>query len=598
MVWNSVRVRLTLWNICVLAFVLGGFGFAFCYAVQANQSTAIDRDLRMRARPFTDDHFPGGRVRGGPDGPGGPRGGYGGAMGFGSGGPGGPGGDGPNRGFWLGRGPGDWERSPNFVGPPDLRPKRDFWQGRGPGDWERSLNFVGPPDVRKRQFFFRGGPGGGPRSQAARDNSGRGTTTRTAAEEAADRRRFRQGPRLFDLQGKSLGPFGPDADPFWDKAAFTAALQGKELFTTPVVEGERLRVYTVPLRHEGKIWGVVQVPHSLTELDRLLENQYRTLFFLIPIALLVAGVGGLFLTNHALRPVSKVTQAAAQIGAEDLSQRLEVTGKDELAELAATFNGMIARLEGAFQSREQAYRQLESAYQEQRRFTADASHELRTPLARIKGITSLALFGPHCADEYHDALTIADQAADVMNRIVQDLLLLARSDAGQLSPRFAPVSVERLLRNAAGRLEGQPGASIRLELPAGPLELRGDADHLTRLLVNLLENAVRHTPVDGEVLLSARSEGSTVLITVSDNGEGIPAEHLPHLCERFYRVDASRTRADGGTGLGLAICQSIVQAHAGTLTIHSRPGLGTTVEVRLPGFVAPQLPAVPAEACA
>jgi len=570
MVWSSsVRVRLTLWNICVLACVLGGFGFAFCYAVQANQSAAIDRDLRMRSRPFTDDHFPGGP--GGPvepghrgGGPGGPRG-FGGSIGFGPGGPGG----GPTRGFWLGRGPGDLEHSPDFVG---------------------------PPTPLRLRVFFRGWAGMGPKPQDAPQRARGNFGGRSAADIEADRRRFRQGPRLFDLHGKSLGFFGPETDTFWDAKAFPVAVKGREIFTTVVVDGERLRVYSAPMTQDGKVMGVVQSPHSLTELDRLLENQYRTLFFLIPAALLVAGIGGLFLTNHALRPVSKVTQAAAQIGAEDLSKRLEVTGKDELAELAATFNGMIARLEGAFQSREQAYRQLESAYQEQRRFTADASHELRTPLARIKGITSLALYGPHCVDEYHDALTIADQAADVMNRIVQDLLLLARSDAGQLSPRFAPVSVERLLHNAADRLEGQPGAPIRLELPPEPLELRGDVDHLTRLLVNLLENAVRHTPEDGEVLLSARREDGSVLLTVSDNGEGIPAEHLPHLCERFYRVDASRTRADGGTGLGLAICQSIVQAHQGTLSIQSRPGLGTTVEVRLPRFAAPEMPAAPVEA--
>jgi signal transduction histidine kinase len=403
---------------------------------------------------------------------------------------------------------------------------------------------------------------------------------------------------MFDLQANSLGPPGTEDHHPWDPSGFVQASHGQELLSTVVVEGERLRVLSAPMRWEGKVVGVAQHSHSLAELDRLLENQYRTLLLLIPAALLVAGVGGLFLTSRALRPVRKVTQAAAQIGAEDLSRRLDVTGKDELAELAATFNGMIARLEGAFQSREEAYHRLESAYQEQRRFTADASHELRTPLARIKGITSLALFGPRNMDDYHEALTIADQAADVMNRIVQDLLLLARSDAGQLAPRYTTLRVEALLDGAADRLHGHPGAPIRLELPSEPLQLRGDEDHLTRVLVNLLENAVRHTPESGEVVLSAHREEERVLLTVSDNGEGIPAEHLPHLCERFYRVDAARTRADGGTGLGLAICESIIQAHGGSLTIRSRVGLGTTVEVRLPGQAVPLLPAAPAGLCA
>lgn len=546
MVWNSVRVRLTLWNICILALVLGGFGLAFCYTVRVTQSHAIDNELRMRAHPFGDERFP--RGPGGPGGPGG------------LGGPGGP------RGFFRGRAPWDFRQPPDFVGPPNLAGNRPPFRG-----------------FERREF---------------RAPNGQDPNRRPGTQTAAERRRFRQGFRMFDLKGKSLGPFGPEADPPWDRAAFARAARGEELFSTVTVDGERLRVLSVPMQWDGKTFGVAQHSHSLAELDRLLQSQYRTLFLLIPAALLVAGVGGLFLTSRALRPVRKVTQAAAQIGAEDLSRRLEVTGKDELAELAATFNGMIARLEGAFQSREDAYRRLESAYEEQRRFTADASHELRTPLARIKGITSLALFGPRCVDDYHEALTIADQAADVMNRIVQDLLLLARSDAGQLTPRYATFSGKTLLQSAADRLQGQPGAAIRLELPSEPLELRGDADHLTRLLVNLLENAVRHTPADGEVVLSARREGDQVLLAVSDNGEGIPAEHLPHLCERFYRVDAARTRADGGTGLGLAICQSIVQAHGGTLTIHSRVGLGTTVEVRLPGLAPQPLPTAPAKAYA
>lgn len=540
MAWNSVRVRLTLWNICILALVLGGFGFAFCYTVQVTQSKAIDDELRMRAHPPDD------------RGPGGPRG-------FGV--PGGP-------AFFFLRGRGPWDRlqPPDFVGPPNLAGGR-----------------MGVRVLERRSF---------------RGPDGREPNRRPGTPSPAERRRFRQGFRMFDLQAKSLGPPGTEDHRPWDPVGFVRASHGQELLSTVVVEGERLRVLSVPMRWEGKVQGVAQHSHSLAELDRLLENQYRTLFFLIPAALLVAGVGGLFLTSRALRPVRKVTQAAAQIGAEDLSQRLEVTGKDELAELAATFNGMIARLEGAFQSREEAYHRLESAYQEQRRFTADASHELRTPLARIKGITSLALFGPRNMDDYHEALTIADQAADVMNRIVQDLLLLARSDAGQLTPRYTTLHVESLLLGAADRLQGHPGAPIRLELPAEPLQLRGDEDHLTRVLVNLLENAVRHTPESGEVILSARREEEQVLLTVSDNGEGIPAEHLPHLCERFYRVDAARTRADGGTGLGLAICESIVQAHGGALTIRSRVGLGTTVEVRLPGQAAPLLPAAPAGLCA
>jgi signal transduction histidine kinase len=401
---------------------------------------------------------------------------------------------------------------------------------------------------------------------------------------------------IVSLQGKPLGPH--PSERLWDPDAFETARGGKAGFSTVTVEGERVRVFSAPARRDGVQDGVIQVAHPLGELQRLVDSQLRTLFVLIPLALGVAGLSGLFLTSHALRPVRRITQAAAQIGAEDLSQRLEVTGKDELAELATTFNGMIGRLEGAFAGLSQAYRRLEASYKEQQRFTADASHELRTPLTRIKGMTSLALSGPHCADEYREALVVADQAADAMGRIVQDLLLLARADAGQLTLRFAPTRVEEALEHAAARLEGHPGAPIRCEPLTQPLPVNGDLDHLTRLVVNLLENAVRHTPSHGEVRMTARREAADVVIRISDTGEGIPPEHLPHVCERFYRVDASRTRADGGTGLGLAICQSIVQAHGGTLTLHSTPGQGTTVEVRLPaaGTTAPL--ALPAPAMA
>jgi signal transduction histidine kinase len=327
--------------------------------------------------------------------------------------------------------------------------------------------------------------------------------------------------------------------------------------------------------------GVVQVAQPLEERERLVESQFRTLLVLVPLALLVAGVGGLFLTNNALRPVDQMTQAAADIGAGDLSRRLEVRGQDELARLALTFNSMIARLEGTFRGLENAYYRLEGAYEEQQRFTGDASHELRTPLTRIKGMTSLALSGPGCFDEYRDAVIVADQAADAMSRIVQDLLLLARSDAGQLTPCLAPVSVGALLRRAADQPVATSGPAILLQSPEPDLVVAGDADHLARLLNNLVENALRHTP-SGEITLAARPVDGRVEITVADTGEGISTEHLPHVCDRFYRVDSARAQRDGGTGLGLAICQSIVEAHGGSMSIESTVGVGTTVHVVLP----------------
>ena len=527
--WHSVRVRLTLWNVLVLACVLGGFGAALCYSVQANQAAAIDRDLAARGR---------GLARRPPPEAGGFR-------------------------FRLPGTPGGPDQM--LMGPtPDLPPldRRD----EGPG---RVLRFG-----RRRPLVPRAPDDVGP--APIETNNGRV-------------REFRR-PLYFSAEGKPPEMWADDLP--WDRAAMSDALAGLERYSTVLIDGERVRVFTTPVRAEGAIVGSTQTAHPLGEQERLAESQIRTLLLLIPAALLVAGVGGLFLTNRALRPVREVTHAAAQIGAGDLSRRLRVEGKDELAELSSTFNGMIGRLEYAFRDLEganaelaQAFRKLEAAYEEQRRFTGDASHELRTPLTRIKGSTSLALYGPHDADSYREALVVADEAADAMARIVQDLLLLARSDAGQLPVRRAAISLEEVLQRAVEGLRGEPGPAIILEPSICGVGISGDADHLVRLFGNLLENAVRHTPPEGRVTLSAEVIGDVVGVRVADTGEGIPPEHLPRVCERFYRVDAARTGGRGGTGLGLAICQSIVQAHEGTLAIESRLGEGTRVTVTLPAAV-------------
>jgi len=474
---SSVRIRLTLWNVGVLALVLGGFGSALCLSIQVQQQDSLERDLEARAR--------------------------------------------------LAMHPAEVQVSP-----------------------ARSARVADSALVERPAM---------PRSMKIAE---------------LDYRR----PLTFDLRGRSQ-QFRDDRP--WDPAAYWIASRGRRWVSSVRADDQRLLVLSAPIRRKGTLVGVVQVAQPLGERERLVESQFRTLLVLVPLALLVAGVGGLFLTNNALRPVDQMTQAAVDIGAGDLSRRLEVRGQDELARLALTFNSMIARLEGTFRGLENAYYRLEGAYEEQQRFTGDASHELRTPLTRIKGMTSLALSGPGCFDEYRDAVIVADQAADVMSRIVQDLLLLARSDAGQLTPSLAPVSIGALLRRATDQPLATTGPRIVLQAPVPDLMVAGDADHLARLLNNLVENAVRHTAT-GEIILAARQEAGRILITVTDTGEGIPAEHLPHVCDRFYRVDSARARGDGGTGLGLAICQSIVQAHGGSMSIDSTVGVGTAVQIMLP----------------
>jgi heavy metal sensor kinase len=497
MKWYSVRVRLTLWNIAILALVLGGFGLTLCTSVAGNLQASGDRELVARARQFAE---------------------------------------------WQER------RDPS-------RPRRHHGWGRGPS------------------------PGAGATKQAG---SGPSAAASNAASERFNSFRF---PRLLSLDGKPLFSFLEDEP--WDPDTFALSREGAERFSTVLVDREEARVFSMPFRRNGRIEGVIQVAYPIAEQKRLIEGQVQTLLTLLPLALLVAGMGGIFLTDRALRPVREVTQAAEQLGARDLSRRLEVAGRDEMAHLATTFNGMLARLDASFE--------------QQRRFTADASHELRTPLARLKVTTSLALSGRRSAEEYRDALEVADRTADAMSEIVQDLLLLARSDAGELRLEARPASVEELLHGAIAGIAGLPGPVPRLDAVPRGLTVLGDARHLVRLFRNLLENAVRHTPPDGTVTVSAWEDGGNVRIRVRDTGEGILPEHLAHVTERFYRIDTARSRSRGGTGLGLAICQSIVHAQGGEMEIESEIGRGTVVTVLLPSgptlFSAPAPPAEEAVSC-
>lgn len=504
--WNSVRLRLTLWNVFVLALVLAGYAVTLTLTIPRMLAAEVDSELEERAARVT---------------------------------------------RWWSR----FDAYPTSSGTPNR------W-------WAPFID----------------------RSGAAERRSG--STSGPLGDTEADRRGYFRRPRILSTDGEALVPFSGDVP--WDPDTFLISLGGQKVYSRITVENETLRVLSLPLwsgggdPETGEIEGVVQVAHPLGEHERLTAGMIRLPLALIPVALLVAGLGGVFLTHRALRPVREVTQAAAQIDAEDLSRRLEVRGKDEMAELARTFNGMIGRLEGAFGSLEAAYAQLEAAFEQQRRFTGDASHELRTPLTRIKGSASLALTRERTPQEYQNSLRIINKAADAMNEIVQDLLLLARADSGQLNAALRPTSLAELVESAVAELPGD-GAPIRLDVPSGLPLLQADSGQLRRVFVNLLMNARRHTPPDGEIEFGARSGEGHVAITVRDTGEGIPPEHLPHVCERFYRVDAARSRGSGGTGLGLAICQSIVQAHQGSLSLESEVGVGTRVTVILPaaGAAAP-----------
>jgi len=373
-------------------------------------------------------------------------------------------------------------------------------------------------------------------------------------------------PRVIPRNPADAPTWAPKEVP-WDAQSFRRSLDGRTVYSTVVDHGTPTRVLSMPVERQGKIDRVLQLAYPLDGVIRQIDRLTWTLLILAPFGLLVAALGGTFLTNRSLRPVSEIANLASRLGASDLSERLPVSGRDEFSELSSSFNAMLSRLEEAFNR--------------QRQFTADASHELRTPLSIIKVNASQALEHPWPEDRYREFLTAIDAASDRQSRIVEELLFLARADAGRLARDMALVCLLEALEEAADAVSRPDRPPIQLESIDPGFMVPGSGSELTRLWTNLLENAVRHTPPDGAVTVSAMVDAESVTVSVTDTGEGIAPEHLPHLGERFYRVDAARATETGGNGLGLAICRSITKAHGGQMTIESKVGEGTVVRIRL-----------------
>jgi heavy metal sensor kinase len=355
------------------------------------------------------------------------------------------------------------------------------------------------------------------------------------------------------------------------------AINGRSSFTTiEAAEGEGLRLLAVPIHLSipglplSTQPGALIIGRSTRQIDEALHGLVRTLVIAVPLALAVAAGGGIFLARRALKPVDKIAQTAQEIEENDLSQRINVHTKDELGRLAATLNEMIGRLQGAFQR--------------QKQFTSDASHELRAPLAVIEAESSLALQKERPPSDYRQSLETISQEARQMSSLIQQLLILARADAGKEQWDFTEVDLGKLTTNLSTDIEvlcQEKGLNFQLGQPQD-LVVRGDEARLRELFMNLLDNAIIYTPSPGTVSVSLRREGQMAVVAIKDTGVGIPAEDIPFIFERFYRVDKSRSRADGGIGLGLAICQHIAEAHGGKIEVESQVGVGSTFSVWLP----------------
>jgi two-component system OmpR family sensor kinase len=290
------------------------------------------------------------------------------------------------------------------------------------------------------------------------------------------------------------------------------------------------------------------------------------------IAFLLSLLLGNILLERALRPIESIASAASQITTgDDLSRRIPYNGPpDELGQLTEVFNATLGRLEDLFQV--------------QRRFVADVSHELRTPLTVIQA--NADLIRRYGADP--DSLEAIASETKHMTRLIGDLLMLAQADAGELPILQENVELDTLVLDAYNRARvlDQNGATVELGR-FEPVRVSGDEDRLKQLVLNLVSNAVKYTPAEGRVTLSVWPEGNKALIAVADTGEGIPPEDLPHIFDRFYRVDKARARKQGGAGLGLSIAQWIAESHGGRIAVESAPGVGTTFTVRLPRLIAP-----------
>jgi heavy metal sensor kinase len=379
--------------------------------------------------------------------------------------------------------------------------------------------------------------------------------------------------RLLDKKGREASASDALRGAPIGAAALDAARRGGAFYTVSLNDDSQARAFLIPLLHEGKeIIGFLEVAEPLAVVETTQRNLALILIVAVPATLALASVGGLFIADRALRPIDTITREAQRIGEQHLDRRLNLDlPDDEVGRLARTLDDMLARLDAAFQR--------------QRRFTADASHELRTPLTVMKGSIGVTLNRPRSVEDYQAALAQLEGEVDRLTRLAEDLLLLARADAGRplIQPREIDlVGVTRSVLTALRPLAEAKSLAIQLDAPE-TLTMPGDPDRLTRMISNLVENAIKYTQrgyVD--VRIEKTPGNSQVRLAVTDTGPGIAAEHVPHLFKRFYRADEARSREPGGSGLGLAIAHGIAIAHGGAIEVESRVGVGTTVVVTLP----------------
>ncbi len=379
---------------------------------------------------------------------------------------------------------------------------------------------------------------------------------------------------IFDETGKSFYR-SLNSPQFSDQSAYL--FEREEAYKIKDVFGFTFRVQSSPVRVMGSekedfTQYYILVGQSILYVTRILHRIRNLLLVLTPVLLIFAGFGGWYLARRALKPVSDITNAAREISMRHLNMRLPVSRQnDELGQLSKTFNEMIERIQTGVMKLQQ--------------FTADASHELRTPLTVMRGEIEVALRKPRENKDYRKVLRSSLQEIHRMEKIVNDLLFLSRADAGKIQFQNENVDLNRLIRETLPGIKKLAGTKrISLNFNTGNFTpiCRIDPDKFRQVVTNVLDNAIKYTPENGRVDIRLFREQGSFVVTVTDNGIGIPEEEIPFVFDRFYRVDKARSHEQNSTGLGLSICKWIVEAYGGGIEIGGAVDRGTTVKIILP----------------
>ncbi|OPY64949.1 MAG: Sensor kinase CusS [Syntrophorhabdus sp. PtaU1.Bin050] len=371
----------------------------------------------------------------------------------------------------------------------------------------------------------------------------------------------RIGAKMSDIEGETLPT---------SFSTLESALRGEIVYETIERVTPRIRMVTIPIAENKKVSSVVQVGTSLEDFDETMKKLLIIMIISIPTSISVTIVVGYFMAKKALRPVDQIRRAAVKISSSNLDEKIDIVGRrDELGRLAETFNAMIGRLKDAFQRVNQ--------------FSIDVSHELKTPLTILKGETEVALRKEREKEDYKGLLKSNLEEIDRMSRIIDDLLLLSKADAKEITLNLEEIALRDLIMGVC--MDMKIFADKKgIEIDVGDLEdvrLKGDELKIRRMLWNIVENGIKYTENGGKVFISSYVNDGYARIDVKDSGAGISEEDIRFIFDRFYRADRSRRR-ESGSGLGLSISKWIAEAHSGSIEVKSQPGQGSLFSMKLP----------------